>query len=192
MFKLFQHSLKIIFLIASFSILLTFSCRGTDIHVAKQTRNITDPRTAPTATLNNSMKMYLMSDGSEISQIELAASREVIGEITYVIRATDTCTTIAKEFEITVEDIFKYNPKLKKDCTKLTKGELLNLPLSEQIQVTTTPTDPEDQAHIVQAGDTCAGIARTYQVTLNTLLAKNDLTEKDCEKLQIGTSLTIP
>jgi len=136
------------------------------------------------------MKMYLISDGSEISQIELAASREVIGEITYMIQATDTCTVIAKEFAITVEDIFKYNPKLKKDCTKLTKGELLNLPLSEKKQV--SPATSKEQTHVVQAGNTCAGIARTYQVTLNTLLAKNDLTEKDCEKLQIGTSLAIP
>lgn len=51
--------------------------------------------------------------------------------------------------------------------------------------------DPQqDQAHVVQLGDTLNAIAMAYGVTLESLMAANGLTDQDL--LSVGQTLTIP
>lgn len=46
--------------------------------------------------------------------------------------------------------------------------------------------------YTVRPGDTCGSIAEEHGVTLDELLEANNMTEADCNTLQIGEELTIP
>ena len=186
-------SFQVFLLMGIFVTFLTFSCRGTGIEIDKHTKKTTEPRTVPTAYIDPNMKIYRVSDGTEISQRELLKDANEASETTHTVRVGETCNTIAKEIGTTVEFILQNNPQLKNDCANLNEGYILTIPKSQQTQSTATETvKDEDSKHIVQAGDTCGQIAKTYAVTLNELLTTNGLTEENCQKLQIGVVLAIP
>ena len=69
--KPFRVSFQILLTTAIFATFLTFSCRNTEIEIAKHTKKITEPKAVPTAYLDPDMKIYQASDGTEISQSEL-------------------------------------------------------------------------------------------------------------------------
>ncbi len=53
-----------------------------------------------------------------------------------------------------------------------------------------SPTPPESPLHIVQEGDTLGAIARTYGVSIEDLMAANELTDPNV--LHVGQTLIIP
>jgi len=189
--KTFRVSFQILLITAIFATFLTFSCRNTGIEIAKQTKKITEPKAVPTAYLEPDMKIFQASDGAEISQSELIKDITEPNDATYIVKDEDTCNTIAEEIGTTVNLILQSNPQLKNDCTNLNEGDILDIPTSQQSEPTVTVRE-ENIQHIVQEGDTCGQIAKTYTVTLTELLTINGLTEEDCQKIQIGVVLAIP
>ena len=189
--KPFRVSFQILLTTAIFATFLTFSCRNTEIEIAKHTKKITEPKAVPTAYLEPDMKIYQASDGTEISQSELIKDIEEPNETTYSVREGETCNTIAEKIGTTVNLILQSNPQLNNDCTNLKEGDILAIPAPQQSEPTVTIRD-ENIEHLVQEGETCGQIAKMYTVTLTELLTTNGLTEEDCQKMQIGVVLSIP
>ena len=189
--KILRYSFQIFLIMAIFTTFFTLSCRDTGIEIDKRTKKITEPRTVPTAYIDLDMKIYRVSDGTEISQSELIQDIEEPSEAIHTVRVGETCNTIAKEIGTTIQFILQNNPQLENDCTNLSEGDILNIPKAQQTEPTMTVQD-EDIEHIVQEGDTCGQIAKTYAITLTELLTINGLTEEECKKLQIGVVLAIP
>lgn len=71
------------------------------------------------------------------------------------------------------------------DASPTTGGE-------ETAAPTATPPPGGGSEHVVVAGDTCGAIAEANGITLDELLAANNMTEEDCNNLQVGDVLTIP
>jgi len=118
----------------------------------------------------------------------------------YTIRSGDSCISIAFNANVSVASIIAANAgAVNADCTNLVPGNIIKVP-----QPTVTPTPlpsatlpaganitPAPQAtYVVKAGETLAGIARSYGVQVTDLLQSNGLT--DPNNIQAGTILIIP
>jgi LysM repeat protein len=105
----------------------------------------------------------------------------------YTVQPGDTCQSIAAAYGTTVEVLLALNNPL--DCANLVPGQVLLFPLG----LTATPPPPptaQPVTYTVQAGDTCQGIADSFGLPLDVLLAANGLT--DCLSISVGQVLVIP
>ncbi|MEQ7806148.1 N-acetylmuramoyl-L-alanine amidase [Priestia aryabhattai] len=91
----------------------------------------------------------------------------------YTIQAGDTFYSIAKKYNITVQQLQDANPNV--DSTKLQIGQ--------QIVIPTT-------IYTIQAGDTFYSIAKKYSITVEELEVANP--RVDPTKLQVGQQILIP
>lgn len=94
-------------------------------------------------------------------------------ENTYTVRAGDTLWSIAKKFDITVNDIKRLNSLTN---NLLTIGQILNIPSFNQNE------------YIVKSGDTLYSIAKKNNLTVDELKSLNDLSNNT---LKIGQRLII-
>jgi LysM repeat protein len=72
-----------------------------------------------------------------------------------------------------------------------TRTPTTGTPTGSRTPTTGTPAGGGDR-YTVQAGDFCGTIAADHDITLQELLDANDMTEADCNNLQIGEVLIIP
>lgn len=77
------------------------------------------------AQINNFSEPYILHAG-QILKIPQATTSEVPNKI-YTIKANDTLVSIAKQFNITVDDIIAVNPNLQKSDL-ITSGQVIKLP----------------------------------------------------------------
>ncbi len=122
------------------------------------------------------------------------------------VRRKETLSSIAKKYDITVDDIKRYNKRLYAE--QLKKGDRIMVPLGlKKIEITnTTATDSNSGAntnntsetitnkaankiHIVLPKETKYGIARKYNITIAQL---QELNPNMGEPLQIGIELMVP
>lgn len=120
----------------------------------------------------------------------------------YAVEPGDTITGIALLFNVSPEAIYAVNPGM--DGSLLQVGQLVQIPegdfvldgppsppASPEPAATPIPRDPgEPLVYQVQAGDTLAVIASIYGVTIDALMAANDLVDPDT--VIIGDQLLIP
>lgn len=115
----------------------------------------------------------------------------------YKVRRKDSMYSIAKKFEVSVEDIVKYNPIIKKEG--LQKGQRLQIPDAidlrriKKLQAQQEKVDkaPEStlQTHKVVGDETLYSISKKYNCSIAALLAANPEAKKG---LKIGMKLVIP
>ncbi|RME81081.1 MAG: LysM peptidoglycan-binding domain-containing protein, partial [Caldilineae bacterium] len=103
---------------------------------------------------------------------------------TYTVKAGDTLYSIARKYDITVEDILRYNNL--QDPNNLRVGQELQIPGKPSAG---TPSD-EGYIHIVQPGETLFGIAQKYGVPLDALAEANQIA--DPSNIIVGQKLIIP
>lgn len=101
----------------------------------------------------------------------------------YVIQSGDTLYTIARRFDVTIDEILEANPLIT-DPNNLRVGQIICIPVEEP--------GPEcaGVVYIVRAGDTLYAIARRYNMTINDLLEANP--GIDPNRLEIGQEICIP
>lgn len=101
----------------------------------------------------------------------------VPGENYYVVKKGDTLWSIAKKYGLTVDELKKLN--------KLSTN---NLSIGQKLVVSPVASDNENK-YIVKSGDTLYSISRKYGVSVNELMAYNNLSTTF---LQVGQILNIP
>lgn len=90
-------------------------------------------------------------------------------EDTYVVKAGDTLSKIAKQFNTTVDSLLKMNPEIS-NPNFIKAGQTIRLSGSSPAPATKTGTNGY---YIVKERDTLSGIAKMFHTTVRSLLALN-------------------
>lgn len=113
----------------------------------------------------------------------------------YKVGAKETLFGIAKKLNISKDDILKYNPFIaaglkEKDTLFFPYDIFSKVAKKENVEVASTNVKQEKSfTHIVEKGETLYGIAKTYNVTQEAVIAQNPATAKG---LKTGQVLIIP
>lgn len=117
-------------------------------------------------------------------------TNQVVGTI-HVVQEGDSLFSLANRYSVSVQAIMDANG-ISDPNIKLSAGSTLIIPIetatTEQTSATTSTTAPETYA--VQPGDTLVTIAQRFGVTVEALIAANELANP--EMLSIGQVLTLP
>lgn len=89
------------------------------------------------------------------------------GSVPYTIRAGDTLSRIAREYNTAVQDIISANPGI--DPNSLRVGQQICVPL----RIQTYPSCPTTNYYVVRPGDTFGSIAGAFNITFQQLLFSN-------------------
>ena len=157
---------------------------------------ITDPALVPTATPLNAEIIYHIQ--GDVVNITGGASTKIAtgsptpaSASTYSIQPGDTCADIATRYNITVDALLKANRTVTADCTNIKAGETLKIPAPVSGTASGPTPRPSGKEYTTRAGDTCAGIAASYNVEVAKLITANGL-NADCTNLKIGQVVRIP
>lgn len=125
---------------------------------------------------------------------------------TYTIQSGDTLSTIARKWNTTVTRLLELNPTIT-DVNRIYVGQVLQVPAASTTNTTTnqltsptpapttitppTTTNSATKRYIVQPGDTLSTIAKTFNTTVNNLLALNpSITSADF--IRVGQTIYVP
>lgn len=120
----------------------------------------------------------------------------------YVVRPNDHLFSIARQLNVTPDQLLAANPGLSAHPDQLQIGDVLNVPNCATATVETTATSvppgitplptstPGQPTYTVVAGDTLVGIARKFNTTVAKLEQANGLNDRSI--LHIGQVLNIP
>lgn len=114
----------------------------------------------------------LNSNVLSVGQKLLIPTNETTDNI-YTVKKGDSLYKIARDFNITVDELKKYNNL---SSNILSIGQVLTIPSNETI-------------YIVKSGDTLYSIANKYSTSVNKIIELNNL---NTNKLSIGQKLLIP
>jgi LysM repeat protein len=190
-------------LVALLVAVLAVACGGGDDSGAGKGQRVTDPAAVPTSTPISPQIIYKISGdvvtaaGGTPSSIRSGSPTAAAQGKTYKVEGGDTCSKIAGQFGISVEDLIKANRTINSDCTNLRAGDELRIAAVTASGTTATggagtPTPkPSGKEHKVVSGETCDEIARSFNVDAKQLIALNGL-NADCTDLQAGQTIRIP
>ena len=102
----------------------------------------------------------------------------------YTVRAGDTLSAIAQQFDTTVEELMRLNNLA--NANVLSEGQRLTVPAS-------TPggtSGGQQRSYVIQVGDTLYSIARHFGVTMAQLQAANGIADPNL--IYVGQTLVIP
>lgn len=130
------------------------------------------------------------SNPNEITKENPVVQENPIGFTSYRVRRKDALYGIAKRFNITIDDIKRYNKELYSENLK--KGMNLRIPKFR-------PVDPEEadnaddfEIYTVKPKETRWSIANTYKITIDELLELNPELSKTNNYLMEGQKLKLP
>lgn len=126
----------------------------------------------------------------------VATTASVTAGGSYVVKAGDTLSAIARRNKCTVAQICTANGL--QTTTPLKIGQKLRLPAAGTAVAAASAAKPaaktsgKTRSHTIQSGETLYAIARKYGVSPAALMQANKLTPQTAGKLRIGSTLTIP
>ncbi|MGE5596621.1 MAG: LysM peptidoglycan-binding domain-containing protein [Hyphomicrobiales bacterium] len=172
---------------------------------------ITDPARVPSSTPIQDAVLYKIENGTIAIEggptATVQADQTVTGgggRQTYTVKPGDTCSAIASQFSISVDELLKANRTIDSDCGNLHEGDELVIPGagggttgSGNGGAAATPTPNagnggRGKTYTVQAGDTCAGIAAAKGTSADQIIAANPNINAECSNLQPGDVLKLP
>jgi LysM repeat protein len=120
---------------------------------------------------------------------------------TYTVKAGDTLSEIADQFNISTDALMAANNLAVTDVYALQLGDILIIPspdspappadTSDAQPATATATAPQ-RTYTLQAGDTPLKIANQFGISVDELLDANNLSREDARHLRSGQVLAIP
>jgi len=184
----------------SVGLLLSAACGGDSGPGAGTGERVTDPAKVPTSTPIQNGVLYQLRGSQIITQggstTAVPGASQTAGPRTYTVVEGDTCSGIASKLGVTTQDLLAANRTINQGCTNLRVGDVLRVPSgtaggSTPVGATSTPRPGSAREYTVKSGDTCSGIAGSYNVTVADLIRVNGL-DPDCRTLQVGQVLKIP
>ena len=145
--------------------------------------------------LNPEIKDGLKENTILIVPVRITAEKMDDSHLTeHKVKRKETLYSISKQYDVSIDEIKKYNKHLYADET-LKRGETLKIPAAKVVIVTNViPAEaatPEDGKHTVQSKETKFGIAKMYGITIAELEKANPVIE-DTDNLPMGLILNIP
>lgn len=134
----------------------------------------------------------LLGNIALLAQINTLPKRTIGGSefYYYKVKAKETIFGISKKFNITQEEMIKYNPSL---VDGLKKDYILLFPVSafpqDESSIKEKAVTAEYFTHVVERGETLYGLSKTYNVTQDAIIALNPSANKG---LKTGQTLVIP
>ncbi len=116
---------------------------------------------------------------------------EPVGFRPHRVRKRETIYGITNRYEITEQDLRRYNPELYSE--RLKKGMRLRIPIFQEPEADDLGVNPEDyEVYRVQPKETRWSIAHKYGITIDSLVALNPDLPKTTNHLAIGQELLLP
>ena len=110
---------------------------------------------------------------------------------THRVRKKETIYGISRRYEVSVDDIKRYNKELYSAALK--KGMRLEIPVFPEIEEVTDSINPEDfETYVVLPKETRWSIAHKYGITVDSLVSLNSFLPKTTNHLAIGQELNLP
>ncbi len=128
--------------------------------------------------------LFVICVFAPISHATLAqddSAGEVPGVTIHVVQRGESLYRIAQRYELTIDDIARVNGII--DTTNIQVGQRLLIPLDVR------DAPPAPVIHVIQPGESLQGIADAYQISLDTLMATNNIT--DVNAIFLGQVLDI-
>lgn len=133
----------------------------------------------------NNLKSNILYVGQTLRVPEYYKAEDT--NISYVVKRGDSLYSIARQYGVNVNDLKKIN-NLTSDLLSI--GQIINIPSSTTI---VTPSEDdiinEENTYVVKNGDTLWSISRIFNVSIDDIKNKNNLTS---DILTVGSVLTIP
>ena len=133
----------------------------------------------------NNLKSNVLYVGQTLRVPEYYKAEDT--NISYVVKRGDSLYSIARQYGVNVNDLMKVN-NLTSDLLSI--GQIINIPSSTTI---VTPSEDdiinEENTYVVKNGDTLWSISRIFNVSIDDIKNKNNLTS---DILTVGSVLTIP
>ena len=115
-----------------------------------------------------------------------------VPQTVYTVQAGDTLGGIANGFGLASTAIMDANGLTAEDVYRLRPGQTLVIPVAGTTADAPVLPTPANQTYTIEAGDTPIGIANQFDITVDELLAANNLTVEDARSLRVGELLQIP
>src|SRR5262245_43751401 len=123
--------------------------------------------------------------------------------VVHTVREGETLWDIARAYGVRVEAIQQASGLSDRQVRRLSKGTQLRIPgatqvidvlakKAEQAKADVLPPLSDGAYHRLAAGESLWTVARTYDVPIETLLARNKLSADDMGGLRIGQAISVP
>ncbi len=110
---------------------------------------------------------------------------------THRVRKRETIYGISRRYEVSVDDIKRYNTELY--SASLKKGMRLEIPVFPEIEEVTDSINSDDfETYVVLPKETRWSIAHKYGITVDSLLSLNPSLPRTTNHLTIGQELNLP
>ncbi len=132
----------------------------------------------------NNLTNNLLSIGQTLKVVSEETEKVPEDYLVYIVKSGDNLWDIAQKYDTTVSTLMNINNLT---STNLKINQQLLIPKSKEIEVEVTPGVGTE--YTVQSGDSLYSIAKKYNVTVDQIKEKNNLTSN---LLSIGQKLIIP
>lgn len=137
--------------------------------------------TVPEIKASNNLTSNLLTLGQELIIPSVQQSPQPNEYVIYTVQKGDTLYNIAKEYNVTVNDLINYNQL---STLSLSIGQKLLIPSKEN-----NSTQKITDFYTVQNGDSLYSIAKKFNTSVDEIIRVNNLTSTI---LQLGQKLVIP
>lgn len=108
--------------------------------------------------------------------------------IFHIVEAGQTVVSIAEKYSLTKEDIYKHNPET--EISPLQSGQVIKIPKDLKSTAKISDKSATYTEHKVKRKETLFSISRTYQVSVDDIIALNP--ELNTSDIKTGQTLKIP
>jgi murein DD-endopeptidase MepM/ murein hydrolase activator NlpD len=120
--------------------------------------------------------------------------------VVHVVKEGETLWDIARAYGVTVDAILQASGLTQRDERRLSKGTQLRIPGAKQVidvlankqRAAELPKLTDGAYHRLQRGENLWTVARTYEVAIETLMERNELSDEDLLNLRIGQPIIVP
>ncbi|KAI7898979.1 uncharacterized protein BX663DRAFT_460832 [Cokeromyces recurvatus] len=99
----------------------------------------------------------------------------------HTVSGSDSCVKLAKKYDVSLNDIYDWNPQIKKGCSNLNNGK------KYCVQMTTASSSSScGKTRKATSSDTCSKLAKANDISLSTFYKLNPSVNSQCSNLRTG------